>query len=59
MMEIGVWLLAIIVAGYVLLFCLAFRMFASDSNRKSVLGAALLLLLIALGLLPMYWLATH
>lgn len=59
MLEIAVWLVALIAAGYVLLFCLAFRMFASDSNRKSVLGAALLLLLIALGLLPLCWLASQ
>jgi hypothetical protein len=59
MIELGFWLVAAIVVGYVLLLYAAFRMFGSDSNRKSVLGAALLLVLIALGLLPMYWLAIH
>jgi len=53
MMEIGFWLVAIIAAGYVTLLYLAFKMFASGSNRKRALGAALLLVLIALSLLPM------
>lgn len=59
MLEIGFWLLALLVTGYVLLLYAAFSLFASDSNRRSALGAALLLLLVAVGLLPLYWMASQ
>lgn len=58
-MEIIFWLVVAIVTGYVLLFYAGFRMFASDSNKKSMLGAVLLLILTALGLLPICWLSIH
>lgn len=58
-LEMVFWLVVALVTGYVLLFYAAFRMFASDSNKKSMPGAVLLLLLTARGLLPLSWLGGH